>query len=61
MPVAYVTLTGIRKQETFLVFESPVFIYKSYTMKDFGLECDRHKKESEKNLKKVLDRFDMMC
>ena len=48
MPVAYVTLTGIRKQETFLVFESPVFIYKSYTMKDFGLECDRHKKESEK-------------
>ena len=36
------------KTGIYLVFESPVFIYKSYTMKDFGLECDGHKKEFEK-------------
>ena len=29
-------------------FESPVLTYISYTMKDFGLECDGHKKEFEK-------------
>ena len=61
MPVADVTLTGIRKQEENLVFESPVFIYKSYTMKDFGLECDRHEKRIWKNLKKELDKFDSLC
>ena len=42
------------KTGIYLVFESPVFIYKSYTMKGFGLECDRHKKEFEKTWKKSL-------
>ena len=35
--------------------------YKSYVMNGESLERNEHKKEFEKNLKKVLDKFDKMC
>ena len=40
------------KTGIYLVFESPVFIYKSYMMKGFSLECDWHEKKNLKKLEK---------
>ena len=61
MPVADVTLTGVRKtRRTSWFFESPVLIYISYAMKEWIPECNGHKKNL-KSLKIKLDKFDKIC